>query len=200
MVLWDLTLSRYRVELVVALVMVLTASSATAADSDAAVHGIVRDAQGVAQMGVLVQVLTGTSALAGAAYTDMSGRYRVAHLVPGRYQIKASAALFAPAVRNNLMLPVGGRSAVDLTLMTMFESTAWLPAERRRADEPSDDWKWTLRSSASRPILRLVDDDAVLISSSATENLKPEVHATAAMTGGGWGVWAGWGASSADVG
>ena len=186
-VLRDLTVNRFRVELVVALVMVLTASSGLAADSDAVVHGIVRDVQGVAQMGVLVQVLTGASSLAGSAYTDMSGRYRVAHLTPGRYQIKASAALFAPAVRNNLVLPVGARSAVDLTLVTMFESTAWLPAERRRADEPSDDWRWTLRSSASRPILRLADDDIVLVSSSATEQSKPEVHATAAMTGGDGG-------------
>jgi hypothetical protein len=38
-------------------------------------------------------------------------------------------------------------------------------------DEPVDDWKWTLRSTANRPLLRLVDpnDPSVSISTSASE-------------------------------
>ena len=64
---------------------------------------------------------------------------------------------------------------------------AWLPAQRRKADEPSDDWKWTLRSAASRPILRMVDDGGkpVLVSSSVTERSRPVDEARASMTGGG---------------
>ena len=68
------------------------------------------------------------------------------------------AALFVPAMRDNLQLRPGREAMVNLTLNTLFESATWLPAERRKADEPSDDWKWTLRSAANRPILRMVED------------------------------------------
>ena len=51
---------------------------------------------------------------------------------------------------------------MNLTLNTLFESATWLPAERRKADEPGDDWKWTLRSAANRPILRLAEDGDVI--------------------------------------
>ena len=138
-----LTVHKIRIEFVVAALLLLTATSGWAAASDAAVTGVVRDAQGVAQMGALVQILGADATLIRTAYTDLSGHYRVENLMPGRYQVRATLALFTPAVRNNLRLPMGARAVVDLTLSTVFQSTAWLPAERRRADEPSDDWKWT---------------------------------------------------------
>ena len=43
-----------------------------------------------------------------------------------------------------------------------------LPA-RRRAAEDDDDWKWTLRSTANRPILRVLDDGLVVVSSSSRQ-------------------------------
>ena len=156
------------------------------------VSGFVRDTQGVAQMGALVQVLSGVGGLPiGSAYTDLNGHYSVGHLTPGRYQVKASAALFLPATRGNLRLPGGARAVVDLTLSTMFQPTGWLPAERRRTDEPVDDWKWTLRSAANRPILRLVEEDdsgaVVMVSSSAKDAVRPTQHASAAVTSGDGG-------------
>ncbi len=182
-----LTVNRFRVELVVVL-MLATASACRASDTDAVISGVVRDAQGVAQMGALVQVLGANAALMGAAYTDLSGHYRVSNLVPGRYQIRASAVLFSPSIRNNLRLPVGARAVVDMTLTTIFQSTAWIPAERRRADEPTDDWKWTLRAAASRPILRLVEDgEIVMVSSSAVDASRPTQHARAEVSSGDGG-------------
>ncbi len=156
------------------------------------VSGFVRDSQGVAQRGALVQVLNAVDAAPiGSAYTDLNGHYSVTHLLPGRYQIKATAALFLPAMRGNLRLPVGARAVVDLTLSTIFQPAGWLPAERRRTDEPTDDWKWTLRSSTNRPILRLVEDDGdggmVMVSSSASEATKPVQHASASVTSGDGG-------------
>ena len=168
--------------------MLVSAPACRAADADAVVTGVVRDTQGVAQMGALVQVLGLDSALVGAAYTDLSGHYKVSNLLPGRYQIRASAALFTPAIRNNLRLPTGARAVVDMTLTTVFESTAWIPAERRRADEPADDWKWTLRAAANRPILRMVEDgDIVMVSSSALDTSRPTQHATASVSSGDGG-------------
>jgi hypothetical protein len=141
-----------------------------AGQGGAAVSGVVRDAQGVVQLGALVQVVADNSTVLGTAFTDLHGRYLIPHLVPGRYEVRASAALFVPAMRDNLQLRAGAQAIVNLTLNTLFESATWIPAERRKADEPSDDWKWTMRSAANRPILRLAEDgDVIMVSSSATE-------------------------------
>ncbi len=179
------TVQRYDLKFAVVALMLTWASVTQAAAPGAIVSGIVRDSQGVAQMGALIQVMAGDSVTAGTAFTDMHGRYLVANLLPGKYQVRASAALLAPAVRANLQLRSGGRAIVNLTLSTLFDTAAWLPAERRKSDEPRDDWKWTLRSSANRPILRIVEDgEIVLISSSASETSSASDSAKASvMTG-----------------
>jgi hypothetical protein len=143
-------------------------------------------------MGALVQVLAHDSVMVGTAFTDLHGRYLIANLSPGKYEVRATAALFVPALRSNLQLRPGARAVVNLTLNALYDTAAWLPAERRKADEPADDWTWTLRSSTNRPVLRMVDDDGslVLVSSSESEAARPVDHARAAvMTGdGGFGT------------
>jgi hypothetical protein len=178
------------VKIVFLTLLLTTAAIGRAADrSGAALSGVVRDAQGIAQMGALVQVVADDSALVGSAFTDLHGRYLILHLLPGKYDVRASAALFVPALRGNLELRSGAQAVVDLTLNTLFETAAWLPAERRKADEPSDDWKWTLRSAANRPILRWDENgDVLTISSSATENSKASTRARAAVTAGDGGL------------
>jgi hypothetical protein len=153
------------------LLLLIVTVRVAAGQGGAAVSGVVRDAQGVAQLGALVQVVSESSAVLGTAFTDLHGRYLIPHLVPGKYEVRASAALFVPAMRDNLQLRAGAQAVVNLTLNTLFESGTWIPAERRKADEPSDDWKWTMRSAANRPILRLADDgDLIMVSSSVTES------------------------------
>jgi Carboxypeptidase regulatory-like domain len=169
-----LTVQRYLIRLgkefgLVALTLSL-ASGICSAASTAAVSGVVRDTQGVAQMGAMVEVLAAGSVSVASAFTDIYGRYRIANLVPGKYQVKATAALFVPATRNNLQLSTGMRATVNLTLNMLSDPGAWLPAKRRGPDEPGDDWTWTLRSAANRPILRMLDDgELVLVSAGAEE-------------------------------
>lgn len=163
------------------------------AAAPAAVSGVVRDGQGVAQMGALVQVMGPNAALVGTAFTDLHGRYLIANLIPGRYQVRASAALFVPAMHGNLQLTPGTRAVVNLTMNAIFDAAAWLPAERRKADEPKDDWTWTLRSVANKPILRVFDEDGneVIMSSSATERKKPADKARAGVQSGDGGFGTG---------
>jgi len=118
--------------------------------------GVIRDAEGVPQMGALVEAVLPETGLIASAVTDARGRYRM-NLRPGRYNLKATAALLMPAVREHMMLARGGRTVVDMTLSTLLAPTGWIPASRRTVNEPSDDWMWTLRSSASRPMLRYAD-------------------------------------------
>src|SRR5271168_1013397 len=183
------TVQRPQVKIAFVSLMLLTVAVRVAAGQGAAVSGVVRDAQGVAQLGALVQVIADDSAVLGTAFTDLHGRYLIPHLVPGKYGVRASAALFVPAMRDNLQLRAGAQAIVNLTLNTLFESATWIPAERRKADEPSDDWKWTLRSAANRPILRLAEDgDGILVSSSVTESpSKRSSRARTEMTAGDGG-------------
>lgn len=154
-------------------------------DSGAAVTGVVRDVQGIAQAGALVQVMTAGLDSPRTAFTDSHGRYSIVGLAPGTYAVQASAALFISSTRDNLLLRPGKWSVVNLTLATLFDTSAWLPAERRKTDEPGDDWKWTLRSSANRPMLRVLEDGSpVLVSSSATETKREEIRTKAAFSSG----------------
>ena len=160
---------------------------------DAAVTGVVRDARGVPQMGALVQAFAGDRSAAGSTYTDLRGRYLIPNLVPGKYQIRATAALFLPAMKDNLRLHAGAQAIINLTLSTLFEPSEWLPAQRRQADEPGDDWKWTLRSAANRPILRMTDDDGTVVVFSTSATARPQVtsQGSVAVTSGDGGFGAG---------
>lgn len=153
---------------------------AAAGDGATTISGVVKDAQGVVQMGALVQILAANALGAdvrtvATAFTDMHGHYAVSNLTPGRYQVRASAALFVPATKANLQLRTGAKTVVNLTLAALFDTASWLPASRRRADEPQDDWQWTLRSTANRPILRILDEDGVLVVTSVPETPRNSV-------------------------
>lgn len=172
-------------ELTIAAALLLALPAVSRAASTAAISGVVRDTQGVAQMGAMVQVISGANSVA-TAFTDLYGHYRIANLGAGNYQIRATAALFVPAMRANLRLANGARATVNLTLSMLSDPAAWIPAERRRPDEPSDDWSWTMRATQSRPILRMVDNGGlVLVSSSAIERPHAApVQARDTVTGG----------------
>ena len=180
-------MQRSQVKIALLALVLSSASVCLAAGTGATVSGVVRDADGVAQMGAMVQVLA-NDVMVGTAFTDLHGRYLIARLIPGKYQVRATAALFVPATRGNLHLRPGAQAIVNLTLNTVFATTTWLPAERRKADEPGDDWKWTLRSAANRPILRMVEDGNVMsVSSSATESFTPSERVRAAVSSGDGG-------------
>jgi hypothetical protein len=71
----------------------------------------------------------------------------------------------------------------------LADPAAWLPAERRKPDEPGDDWTWTLRSAANRPILRMLDDgEVVLVSAGAGRGRAvAPIQARALLCGGDGG-------------
>ncbi len=163
------------------------------AQQAAVLSGVVRDGRGTPQAGAVVQLLATSKSMdnvmgAAVAFTDSHGRYAFARVIPGDYAVRASAALYLPALRDNLRLAAGTRTVVNMTLSTLFEASEWLPAERRRADEPGDDWKWTLRSTVNRPLMRLAGPrDGMTLSTSASEHIKPETQARLAMTNGDGG-------------
>ena len=188
--------NRLAQSLLLGIALCFAANSAQAAGAGTpvtgVVTGIVKDSQGVVQLGALVQVITEHAVTVATAFTDQHGRYTIANLPSGRYAIRASQTLFVPATRAHLQLQAGASAVVNLTLAALFDTASWLPAERRQANEPDDDWKWTLRSNANRPILRVLQDGDILeLSSSATEthhqNAITRVRATVSSGDGGFG-------------
>jgi hypothetical protein len=162
------------------------ASRSFAATGGAGVHGVVMDSAGVPQMGALVELLNASATTLATTVTDDHGHYTLPGLAPGQYQVRATAAFLVPARRSGLRLAAGAQVVVNLTMTTLFEASSWLPAQKRRADEPADDWKWTLRATSSRPVLRLVDQDGagLSVSSSAHEIRTPVQQARVSVISG----------------
>ena len=74
-----------------------------------------------------------------------------------------------------------GGTVVNLTLNTLYEVIQWLPAQPRGRNSQKDDWAWTLRSAANRPLLRWLEDGPLVVvtdGSGATPKLKARLMAT----------------------
>ena len=93
----------------------LAGAPATAQEQRGAIEGVVRDAQGLAVPGVAV-LARHEAGPAIEVVTQHSGTYRFAALPPGRYEISAHLAGFAPARVVNIDLALGVQLTIDLIL------------------------------------------------------------------------------------
>jgi hypothetical protein len=125
-----------------------------AGETKGTISGYVRSVSGVPQMGAVVEIL-GSAARHLTVFTDDSGYYSVTGLLPGFYTVKVSAPSFLPALRDRVGLRPGASVNVNLTLNTLLSAIELGPI---RSIPDDDNWKWTLRSVANRPILRVVND------------------------------------------
>jgi Carboxypeptidase regulatory-like domain len=145
----------------------------------ASVSGLVRDSAGVPQIGVEVQLLRPDLTVISSVYTNGNGEFVIAALLPGRYALKAMGPSFLPSLRENVR--VRRATVVNLTLNTLYEVMQWLPAAPRAGGNQKDDWAWTLRSAANRPLLRWLEDGPLLVVTDgpgATPRLKARLMAT----------------------
>ena len=163
------------------------ASPAWSGTASGAISGYVRDATGAPQMGAAVEIL-GSATLAMKVFTDDRGFYSVASLLPGTYSVKVSAPSFLPSLREKIGVRAGAKLIVNITLTTLFEAIQLVPL-RTAADD--DDWKWTLRSVANRPILRVLPDGTTVVAqtgeSPADHDLKGTLTFLAGSPGQGFG-------------
>jgi hypothetical protein len=161
----------------------LSVAGARADAQSPTLTGVVKDSRGVPQIGAVVQLLRPDFTVALETYTDDHGRYKLSTMLPGVYEVKASANLFLPTLRENLQVLSGSKIVVNLTLDTLYEAFRWLPAKPRAADEPKDDWTWTLRLSANRPLLRLLQDGPLVVVTNG-DGSAPELKARVTVRGG----------------
>jgi len=127
---------------------------ASGPDRPGAISGYVRNATGEPQMGAVVQIL-GAANRTFTVFTDGAGYYNAAGLLPGLYTLKVTAPSFLPSLREKIGLRPGASLNVNVTLNTLLGVMQLGPI---RSLPDDDDWKWTLRSVANRPILRIFND------------------------------------------
>src|SRR5216684_7588702 len=173
--------------IVVSVVVVSMALPARSGTVSGAISGYVRDGSGAPQMGAAVEILD-SAAQALKVFTDDHGFYSVASLLPGTYSIKVSAPSFLPTLREKIGVRAGAKLMVNVTLTTLFEAIQLVPL---RSPVDDDDWKWTLRSVANRPILRVLEDGTTVVAqsgeSAGDHNLKGSLSFLAGSPGQGFG-------------
>jgi hypothetical protein len=153
-------------------VMAAMALPAVAADRPSAISGYVRDASGIPQMGAVVEIAS-SAAHTLTVFTDGAGFYSATDLLPGLYSIKVSVPSFLPALREKIGLHPGGNLHVNITLNTLLNAMRVAPVRGSADDE---DWKWTLRSVANRPVLRVLDDPAASSEHNSEHNSEQQNH------------------------
>jgi hypothetical protein len=134
-------------------------------------------------MGAVVQIL-GAANRTFTVFTDGAGYYTASGLLPGLYTLKVSAPSFLPALREKVGLRPGATLNVNVTLSTLL-GVMQLGPIRNLPDD--DDWKWTLRSVANRPILRIFDDPT-LPSEKQSHDLRGTLSFLAGSAAGGYGT------------
>jgi hypothetical protein len=163
-------------------VIVALSLPVTAADRAGTLSGYVRDASGVPQMGAVVEII-GTAARTFTVFTDGAGFYYASDLVPGLYTVKVSAPSFLPTWRDRIGLHPGVSTHLNLTLNTLLNAMRVGPL---RNSEDDDDWKWTLRSVANRPVLRVLDDSSASLEQQ-DDDTKASLSFLAGSLGEGYG-------------
>ena len=163
-------------------VVVALSLPAWAGERPGAISGYVRDASGIPQMGAVVEI-AGTAARTLTVFTDGAGFFSANDLLPGFYSVKVSAPSFLPALREKVGLHPGSSVRLNITLNTLLNVMRVGPL-RGTADD--DDWKWTLRSVANRPVLRVFDDPAAS-AEHQDRDLKASLSLVAGSAAGGYG-------------
>jgi len=155
---------------------------ALAVERPGAISGYVRNATGDPQMGAVVEIL-GAANRTLTVFTDGAGYYIANGLLPGLYTVKVTAPSFLPALREKIGLRPGASLNVNVTLNTLLGAMQLGPV---RALPDEDDWKWTLRSVANRPVLRVFDDPTP--AEKQSHELSGTVSFLAGSAAGGYGT------------
>jgi hypothetical protein len=96
--------------------MLFSIGAASAQTATGTISGSVRDSTGAVIPGVAVTSRNIATGASRTVVTDEQGRYRIANVEPGEYELRAALAGFRTAVRSSLMVTVGGTTDTELEL------------------------------------------------------------------------------------
>ena len=107
---------RVPVSLIVLLLALAGAVGTATAQTAATISGIVEDPNRSALPGVIVTVRNTDTSLARSAVTGVEGRYVIAGLPPGTYELRAELPSFKPHVRREIRLTVAQALVLNIVL------------------------------------------------------------------------------------
>jgi hypothetical protein len=148
-----------------------------------AISGYVRDDSGIPQIGAVVEIASAAAKIL-TVFTDSDGLYTASDLLPGSYSVKVYVPSFLPALREKVGLHAGTHIFVNVTLHTLLEGMRVAPL---RGKDDDDDWKWTLRSVANRPVLRIFDDPVPSGAEQQAHDVRASLSFLAGSEAGGYG-------------
>ncbi|HXG90580.1 MAG TPA: TonB-dependent receptor [Vicinamibacterales bacterium] len=99
-----------------AAMVVALASPAWAQQETATVLGTVTDAQSAGVPGATVTARNVDTGFTRSAVSDQEGRYRIAALPPGSYELRSELQGFATAVRQGVILTVGAEAVLNFSM------------------------------------------------------------------------------------
>ncbi len=129
----------------------LLALPSGASEPGGAISGYVRNSSGAPQMGALVELI-GSASHVLKLFTDERGFYSAKGLLPGTYSLQVFATSYLPSLKEKIGLQPGTSLAMNVTVSSLFDAVQLSSPSRSVEDE--EDWKWVLRSTSNRPVLR----------------------------------------------
>lgn len=103
--------------------------------ANATLLGTVTDVSGAVVPGASVQVTNTATGVRQTVKTDSQGRYTAVDLIPGSYEVQASATGFQTVVRSGITLTVGSQTVVDIPLSPgQQQQTVTVQAEASQVD------------------------------------------------------------------
>src|SRR5947209_7654237 len=119
-----------------ALVLLLIAVCAPAQTPTASVSGVVRDGAGQGAANVKVTLRNNATGTSRSTATDSEGRYHLANVDPGNYELRAEREGFSTELREGLVLSVGSSAVMDLVLHTGQAREVVVAAQKPSLIEP----------------------------------------------------------------
>ncbi|MBZ5575402.1 MAG: carboxypeptidase-like regulatory domain-containing protein [Acidobacteriia bacterium] len=124
-----------------------------------AITGLVINSAGSPQMGAAVILYNRQDRAYQKAITDERGEFKFLGLLPDIYSLRVTLANFVPAMKRNIQVQPGMRSALAVNLNSLFSSIQFAYPPVPTGSFMTEDWKWILRTaSATRPVLRFTGD------------------------------------------
>ncbi len=149
--------------------------------------GVVLDPAGHPQLGASVSIDPeglGGHSTAQQILTDQNGVFALPRLLPGLYAMRVTLAGFMPTMQQHIRVGAGLTTLVRIQMDSVFSSLDQMRRQPSQSTE-ADDWKWVLRtSSATRPVLQLLDGTVVMAGVESSSGDRPQPSARIEMTAG----------------
>src|SRR5712692_3209874 len=96
--------------------LVICATTLPAQETRSMIYGRVLDPQSTVVSSASVTVTNTDTNASHTLTTNEAGYYEDNLLIPGNYQVRVEAAGFKKSIRNGILLPIGTRLQIDVTL------------------------------------------------------------------------------------